>query len=1049
MKHIIINLLLLLTIQITAAQQKGKVVSKQDGKPLSGVTIKTRTATLHTNNNGEFTIPSKTDTLQFSHLGYLTIKMPINKATFVELEPQQQTLTEVSIVSSGYQKLPKERATGSFSYISQKTFNEQVGTTVLNRLEATANGLFADRSTSGGNGKLIIRGLSTIRGPKDALIILDNFPYEGNLDNLNPNDIENVTVLKDAAATSIWGARAGNGVIVITTKKGSYNQPINIDFNVNTTIIQKPDLYYLRQMSSPDFISAEEFLYSKGKYTSELNSISMPGQTPIIELLIKKDKGQISQADYDAEKLRLSKTDIRDQYNKYLYTQGLNQQYALNLRGGTTNHTWTLSSGYDLNSSTLSEKYNRYNLRFQHTFKPVKNLELTTGAYYTQSKTTSGKPGYGQITSRTDLYPYARFADDNGNPLPIMKNNRTGYIDTAGKGRLLDWTYYPLEDYKHTTVTQTISDIVIYGGISYKLLKGLTTEIKYQYERQQTNGNDLKDEQSYFARNLVNSFTQLPAGQPPIYKVPKGGILDLSNALLQSSNLRGQLNYANQWGKNEINIIAGAERRDSKTNTDQSRIYGYRDDILTYGNVDYLNPYPDYKTGTLSYIPDNRNLQGLVNRFVSTYANGSYTYNSKYTVSLSGRRDASNLFGLNTNDQWNPLWSAGLSWELSKEKFMKFPYLRLRATYGFSGNIDPAMSAVTTITYLGMPLVTPSPYARYSNYYNPDLTWEKSRMLNLGLDFKIKSITGSIEYFNKRGTNLFGNGQIDYTGGVGSTILKNVASTSGNGLDLELNSINIHTDNFSWTTNLNASFYKDKVDKYYLSGQQASSFIGPVPILTGVSGKPVYSIFSYKWAGLDPLTGSPRGYLKGVISTDYAKLTGSATTLTDLNYHGSALPVYYGSLGNTFSYKSFSLSARLIYKLGYYFRRTSIQYGSLFTNGTSDSDYALRWQKPGDEKTTNVPSMIYPNASNRDAFYAGSDVLVEKGDHIRLQYINLSYALNQKLGLPVKSLSVYVNAANLGLLWTANKEHIDPDYQGAKTLQPSKTFSIGLRANLN
>ncbi|HEY0176707.1 MAG TPA: SusC/RagA family TonB-linked outer membrane protein, partial [Pedobacter sp.] len=438
------------------------------------------------------------------------------------------------------------------------------------------------------------------------------------------------------------------------------------------------------------------------------------------------------------------------------------------------------------------------------------------------------------------------------------------------------------------------------------------------------------------------------------------------------------------------------------------------------------------------------------------YANGSYTYNGKYMVSLSGRRDASNLFGLNTNDQWNPLWSAGGSWELSREKFWRVAavsYLRLRATYGFSGNIDPSMSAVTTIAYIGTSLNTPAQQAQFRNYFNPDLTWERSAMMNFGLDFRMAGsrLSGSIEYFNKKGTNLYGNALIDYTGGVGTSIVKNVASTKGTGVDIELNSLNVSSGKFSWTSNLNASFYKDQVLKYYLSSQQASSYVNESTSISGVEGKPVYSIFAYKWAGLDPANGNPRGYLNGQISTDYAKLTGSAATIKDLNYHGSALPTAYGSVGNTFTYKNFSITARLSYKLGYYFRRTTLKYNSLYSQGTGNADFAQRWQKPGDEVITDVPSMIYPGSSSRDLFYSLSDALVEKGDHIRLQYVNFAYEMNRQQYnfLPFKTLSIYVNAANLGLLWAANKYHLDPDYRAGNVLKPSKTFSLGLRANLN
>lgn len=1060
---IIIIVLTFFTLSVNGQQQvNGKVISAVTGETLSGVTVKISSTnlTIYTDENGVFLLRlnSEKDTLECSHIGYRKKRINVyhDRPLLIKMDPVEQVLEEVSIVSSGYQKLSKERATGSFSFIGEKTFNQQVGTTVLSRLEAVANGVFADRSSIGGSSNLVVRGPSTIRGPKGALIVLDNFPYEGNLDNLNPNDIENITVLKDAAATSIWGARAGNGVIVITTKRGKFNQPLTIDFNINSTIITKHDFGYLRQMSSSDFIAVEELLYAKGRYKNDINSVSKKGLTPIVELLIRKDKGGITDNVYNSIKADFEKIDIRDQYARYIYKQGLNQQYALSLTGGTANHGWNLSTGYDHNSSVLDEKYNRFNMRFQNTIRPVKKLEITAAMFYTQSKSRSGRPAYGRIRSGSDLYPYARFADDQGNPLSIMKNNRVGYIDTAGRGRLLDWKYYPLDDYKHLINTISVNDLLISTGLNYRLINGLSLDIKYQFEREQTNGRNLSDKDSYFARNLVNTYTQLPNANEIIYKVPKGGILDLANSVLQSHNLRGQLNYNNNWGKNEVNIIAGGERRDSKTLSDQSRVYGYDDLLMNYGNVDYLTSFPEFKTGTRSYISDNRNLDEIVNRFVSVYANGSYTYDGKYTASVSARSDASNLFGLKTNDKWNPLWSAGVSWEISKEDFYHLPllpYLRLRSTYGVSGNVDPYMTAVTTIAYFGNSAYTPSPAAQFRNFYNPDLTWERSAMLNMALDFRFKGnrLSGSIEYFNKKGTNLFGNELIDYTGGIGSMILKNAASTKGNGMDLELNSFNLAAGSFSWTSNLNASFYKDQVVNYYLPDMQVNNYVSSTPSISGIAGKPVLAIYSYKWAGLDPLNGNPRGYVNGAISDDYNLLTGNSIKLKDLNYHGSAIPVFYGSLGNTFTYKGISLAVRFTYKLGYYFRKPSINYGDLINNVIGHADYGARWQKSGDELSTNIPSLAYPNNTLRDVFYTGSEVLVDRADHIRLQFVNLSYDLRQdKMKfLPFKSMSIYINAANLGLIWTANKDNLDPDYQLSNVFKPSKTFSLGLRANLN
>ena len=246
-----------------------------------------------TNSEGEFSIRLTIfpDTLTISYIGHPPVKRLVNKKDLVIqiLLPgaEDQVLNEVQ-VSTGYQRIPKERATGSFSVISNKVFNQQVSTDILSRLEAVANGLKVDRLSSVGSSKLSIRGLSSINGPKDPLIILDNFPYEGDITGINPNDVQDITLLKDAAAASIWGAKAGNGVIVITTKKGSYNQPISVEVAANMTIGEKPNLFYNKQISSGDFIDAETFLFNNKYRFSDTSASSRPVFSPVYEILFKK-----------------------------------------------------------------------------------------------------------------------------------------------------------------------------------------------------------------------------------------------------------------------------------------------------------------------------------------------------------------------------------------------------------------------------------------------------------------------------------------------------------------------------------------------------------------------------------------------------------------------------------------------------------------------------------------------------------------------------------------------------------------------------------------
>jgi hypothetical protein len=289
---------------------------------------------------------------------------------------------------------------------------------------------------------------------------------------------------------------------------------------------------------------------------------------------------------------------------------------------------------------------------------------------------------------------------------------------------------------------------------------------------------------------------------------------------------------------------------------------------------------------------------------------------------------------------------------------------------------------------------------------------------------------------------LYGVTPIDYTAVPATTLSRNVANIKARGLDISINSQNT-TGALKWSTNLNFNLYKDEVISYYKPSDQGSGFVGNGTLVTAAKGYPVYSLFSYAWAGLDPVNGNPQGYYQGKISTDYTLLTGPDTKLADLVYNGPAFPSVFGNIGNTFSYKNISITARITYKLGYSFARSGLSYSELYTAGRGNSEYAIRWQKSGDELITDVPSLVYPAVAKRDAFYNNSEALVEKGDHIRFAYLSLSYDLKKELlgKLPFKNIQLQGNVTNLGIIWRANKLGIDPDYRSSTICQANISHS--------
>jgi len=1059
---ILLQLAFFIVATVAFGQYKitGKVVSDVSNLPIENVSIsiKKSNQVVQTDSEGKFTIIITTsDILTASHVGYsdysVSLKAGSNtQSLLIRLQPNTQQLNEVTVISTGYQKVPKERATGSFAQIDNKLFNRRISTDILSRLNDAVPGLIFNHESGAKANSISVRGQNTINANDQPLIVLDNFPYDGDINNINPNDVESITILKDASAASIWGARAGNGVIVITTKKGLLNQPLQISFNSNLTIGAKPNLYYTSTMTSADYIETEKKLFAQGYYSTIETSVSKQPLTPVVELLIAKRDGKISASEADGQIEQFKNFDVRKDYNKYLQRQSLNQQYSINLKGGGQFHRYYLSSGYDKNLSNLKgNDFSRLTFNVGNSFSLINNkLDVATNILYTNSRTDQNSIGISNLGLQgRDLYPYAQFADAGGNPLSIARNYRINYINELynnGIG-LLEWNYRPLDELRLLDNVSNTFDYLINTEARYSIIKELDVSVQYQYGKTVSKTENLNNADSYYTRNLINEFTIIKPGIPIERPVPLGGILDNSDQSSIRNNLRTQLTFNKGFGeRHSLNALAGAEIRDLNIVGNSYRFYGYDSEHATGKAVDYVHTYSNfiYPQSNNNLIPNRDNRQELTDRYLSYYSNVAYTFDGRIIISASGRIDKSNLFGVNSNQKGVPLWSVGSSWEISKEKFYKIdwlPYLRIRATYGYSGNIDKSLSAYTTAMYYnGNDIVTKQPYANIINPPNPELRWEKISTTNFGIDFRLMDnrFGGSIEYYAKKGTDLIGETAFPHYTGI-TSFRGNNANIKGNGIEANLYTKNLNNA-FKWSTDYLFTYASDKVTDYKVDGT-VSKFL--TYLNTPQVGRPLYAIYSYKWAGLDPTNGNPQGYLAdGSISSDYAKII-AQTTASDLKFNGRARPLFFGAIRNSVSWNNFSLSINISYRLGYYFRRYSVQYSDNYGLG-SHGDYYLRWQRPGDEQTTQVPSIPQTTNTNRDSFYLRSNNLVEKGDHIRLQDINLSYNLAKSgiTKLPVRNLQLYLYANNLGILWKATKSSLDPDYQTA--LLP-RTLSIGVK----
>lgn len=1062
---IFICLIAILLIKSNAYAQNtnyitGTVVSNKNHQPLEGASIKATHsgAVTLTNQAGKFAlaIDSK-DTLTISYVGYYPRSIvPDSAKGFLTVILYEEAVSmEEVVISTGYQEMTKIRTTGSFEQIDNNLLNRSTGRSVLSRLDGVTGSLIIDkRATS--DASIRIRGISTLgEASTRPLIIVDNFPYENDIENINPSDVESVTVLRDAAASAIWGARAGNGVIVITTKKSKYDQSLMISLNSNITVTSKPRIFDQNDISVSDYISVEQFLYSKGFYDYSIgNPYYFPALSPVIGILSDRDAGLITENEANARINTLQKQDVRNDFERYLYRQGTSQQYHLNVQGGGKRYKYVVSAGYDRGASTLvGNNHERLTFRSRNTMKLTKNLEAGISINYAKTKTDNNSPGgYNDITfSGSRIYPYLRLINEDGTPAFFDYLYSHTFTDTAGGGKLLNWKYSPIDELNHVNRFSVTDAIQLDFEIKYAISKILNAEVKYQYQNSPGYSDNLYDVNSFNTRNLINQFTQI-SGSEIKYIVPYGGILDKKQMRFYSNAVRGQLNVNQSiTGKDFLNVIAGGEIRESGSKSYSSRLYGYEGDRLGHTLVDYTNYYPTFNDimGN-ALIPANESLESLVTRFVSIYSNASYVYNKRYIASASFRKDASNLFGVKANQRGTPLWSAGIAWNVSEESFYNsrlIPFLKLRITNGYSGNVSNTVSALPVLQSYpaASQPITSLPFNAISNYPNPGLQWERVRTLNVGVDFTLLNdrINGSAEYYSKKSINVLGREPLDPTTGVIS-ISTNSAVISGSGFDLSLSSNNITSKEFNWRTHVLFSTVRNKIVKY-LNTLYTDGYVSNGETISPIPGYEPYLVVAYKFAGLND-EGMPMGFLNGKESIRYDSL--SYTPLENQAIIGSAIPRHFGSLRNDFTWRQFSLSLNLTYKLGYYFRKPSISYSGLFNYGRGTADFADRWQNPGDESITTVPALTYPINSRADNFYQYIDHNVFRADHVRLESVRLSYSFGSNLSakIPVKDLDLFLYISDLNaVLWKANSAKIDPDFPaGMKT--PMNT-SLGIRAN--
>lgn len=1065
------------------------IVSDAQGNPLIGATVVpegAKTGVL-SSSDGRFTLNTSTayHYLLFSYVGMEPKRVVVDGSVInVSLSSNTNSLEEVQVVSTGYEKLPKERATGSFGIITAKDIEATPAVNLMERFEGKVPGVKFDIR----NNSINIRGVNTYNG-KDAsqpLIVIDGFPIideQGNgqsltrqnnttstgfsiLSRINPNDIESVTILKDAAASSIWGSRAANGVIIVETKKGRRKDP-TINVNSSLSISANADLSKINTMTSAQYVNLEQEMFNKGYladpatwttgyYTFDTN----PNNSEATEWMFRVKRGTATTAQRDSALSVLSNRSNKSQINKYLLQRAVTQQYNLSISGGGENNTYYVSANSTKDrpvfKSNFGQSYNVSSNTTNDFFN--KRVTLSTGINYNTTNSQSNTAASTALgTSTLGLRPYDMLVDANGNHINNYVLYRPDVIDNFTSKGYLPWTYNAIDELNYSNSIVKESRIRLNAGLRVKVLDWIDFNASSSYQKSISDGVNIDELNSYNTRSLLNTYTSIVNGKA-VSNLPQGAINRLSNYNASDYSVRGQFDiHKNFNGIHQLNLIAGTEIRETNNTSNGRTLYGFDQRtsssvfVNAMGNFNTVYPYqmsPGYSDGTITVGR---------RRFLSYYSNASYTLMNKYSISGSIRFDDSNIEGATARDRAIPLYSAGLKWNIKREDFMQsikaVSDLNLRLTYGSGGAVPGTAYNTVIVGATSNDLTTGKTYTNILTPANNELSWEITKQLNAGLDIGLLNnrLGVTFDIYQKRSSGILYALPYDPTYGW-NTVTFNAGTLSNHGVELGIQGAIIRKEDYSWNSNFTFSYNTNKVTDSRFTKSTSTSLVSTA---TPIDGYSTDYLFVYRWAGLDN-TGQSQIYDKN--GNIVKSTTGNANlTSADLKYAGRKTAPYFGGWSNDFRYKQFTLNVQMSYYLGHKFLKYSI--GNYPANSSTtnpfvgvlgtQTDLAYRWRVPGDEATTNVPGL--GASTNSITRYQYSDFLVRNAGNVRLQQVALSYSLPQQLvkHTPFKALSGSVSARNLGLLWRANKDGIDPDYYNTTSyanLPPTKNFVFGINA---
>jgi len=1001
--------LLFCSISLTFAQTKeisGKITDSKDGSAVVGATIKAKgfKSSTSSNTDGSFkiTVDNKTKVLEITYVGYNPLAATLTSNYLsVALQQSDRSLTEVVVV--GYGKAVKKDVTGSISRVGAKDLENYPAPSFESAIQGKAPGVVVS-SGSGKLGQAIqinIRGISSISASSQPLYVIDGLPVtttsasDGTNDDtnpladINPNDIESVEILKDASSAAIYGARASNGVVLITTKKGKEGKKTLLSLDL-THGISNP----ARKLS---FLNAKQYvgLINQSAINDGTYDFINNGGYPSLDSAINYYKDNVYYPVLDQYSLG---TDWRNGavnsnwQNQVFHKDAPTNQVNLSATGGDAKTRFFISGFYDKQDAiVINNKFSRYGTRFNidHNASDKLVFGLNLAVNRSQLDRITNDNAYstpGQLVAQIPISPII-------DPSTKLPNRQTLYPSGV---------YDALYDFDKQVTFRTLGN----AYANYKILPSLAF-------------------QSEIGADILN-LTELEfAGKE---SQDGGGIGKGSTVITQSASLNtnNYFTYTPRINDNsKLNVVAGIS-------------YLQNDYTHTYGQGE---KYPSDAVKNLSGATSITGASTTQSRytFLSYFLRANYALLGKYLLSVSDRIDGSSRFGPST--KYGNFPAASVGWVISDENFLKgsrtVSFLKLRASYGLTGNSEIGeqqfRSLYTVSNYPNLPGFTPSQLA------NPNLKWEKSKQIDLGLNFGFfnNRLSGEVDYYKKHTSDLLLNTNIPQTTGY-SSIYQNAGTLENSGVELAITSRNIEGA-FKWTTSFNIANNKNKVGN--INGQIIQSGDG---LQRAVQGYSVGSFYMQKFIGVDKQTGNAE-YLDatGKTTTDY--------TLAARQVVGKYTPDYTGGLTNTFSYKNIDLSVFFYFVTGNNIYNAAGRFMSDgFYNGFDNQTTELlnSWKKPGD--ITNIPRA----GNNFGSGTSNSTRWLYKGDYLRLKNCTLGYNLPKSVAtaLKIASARFYVSGTNL---LTYTKYPGDPEIntnvvnniaggEDFYTIPQAKTFTVGL-----